>query len=84
MRNYGQTKCKRCGRWMYGCRAEGCIPDEQWAELVAYAREHGRTWKAQLREEWLQGADTLRWARNILGPSGLSKVRLDAHKRSLR
>ncbi len=49
---------------------------EQQSELQAYANTHGRTWKAQLKEEWMQGKDTLRWARNTIGPSGLDKIRI--------
>lgn len=80
MRNLGQMKCKRCLRWHQLCLQQGCIPDPQWAELQHYARQHGRTWKAQLREAWLQGSEELRWARNLFGPRGLDNVRLDARR----
>ncbi len=63
--------CKRCGRFYDDCQAQGCIDDERWAELVSWILHHGRTWRAQLRAEWMAGSDTLRWARNILGSRGL-------------
>lgn len=47
--------------------------------LEAWAKEHGRRWKAALREAWLRGDDLgadLQRARNVLGPSGLDRVRL--------
>ncbi len=80
MRNLGQTKCQRCQRWHLGCLQEKCIADYQWQELVDYAKANGRSWKAKLREEWFQGKETLRWARNLIGPRDLDKVKLDAQK----
>lgn len=77
MRNLGQTRCRRCNRLHYGCINQGCIPDDQWQELLDYAREHGWTWKAHLCDSWL-ASETLRWARNIIGPSGLYKIDLNA------
>lgn len=46
--------------------------------LKAFAAEHGRTWKAQLRRLWNTGRDSglLRQARNQIGPSGLDRIRL--------
>ncbi len=79
-RNLGQTMCKRCRRYHYACIAERCISDEVFGELVNYALKHGRTWKAQLREEWMHGNDTLRWARNIIGSRRLAGVKLGAKR----
>lgn len=84
MRNLGQTKCKRCHRWYYECTRGDCIPDAQWQELVDYAAREGRCWKSRLSEEWMQGKNTLRWARNHFGPSGLLKVRLSARAHQRR
>lgn len=50
-------------------------PDQVEA-IRAYAREHGRTWKRQLTDEWANGSPALRWLRNTLGPSGLLALRL--------
>lgn len=57
---------------MYG------LDDEAWTALQAYAAEHGRYWKSKLRELWMTGQDSgpLRRVRNIVGPSGLDRVRL--------
>lgn len=82
MRNLGQTNCLRCQRPHYGCVNAGCISDELWQELVAYAAFAGRAWKSELIDAWSAGSDTLRWARNIIGPSGLYKIKLDAPKYS--
>ena len=80
MRNEAQTKCKRCRRWHLDCINSRCIPDEQWAELKTYAANNGRTWKSRLRWAWTGGSADLRWARNLLGPSGLDAVDLDARR----
>ena len=49
------------------------------AALVAYAREHGRTWKAKLGEDWLYARLTgpLQALRNSHGPAFLTMVRID-------
>ena len=49
---------------------------EQWDALVAYAREHGRTWKAQLLTDWRDGRDSglLRQIRNSFGPRWLMLI----------
>ena len=47
------------------------------AALADYAVNHGRNWKAQLREEWLRDTPQcieLRQVRNAVGPSGLSRI----------
>jgi len=54
------------------------LPRDVLDALRQYRAAVGRNWKAALRELWLQGLDegALRRARNILGPSGLSKLKL--------
>ena len=48
------------------------------AELRTFTDKEGRTWKAKLRQLWLENGDVdnpaLRRVRNIIGPSGLDKV----------
>lgn len=76
MRNLAQTKCTRCQRWHFGCAEAGCIPDDQWQELVDYAKANGRTWKSKLRDDWfLACSSILRWAKFLID---LDKVKLDA------
>jgi hypothetical protein len=52
---------------------------DQMAALSAYAAEHGRTWKAQLRDDWMNSRTTgaLQELRNTHGPSWLSSFRLE-------
>lgn len=61
----------------------GSLPMEIQGVLIAFAAEHGRTWRAKLRALWDAGRDegALRWARNIIGPTDLYKVRLPAFNR---
>ena len=54
--------------------------DEQRQELQAYANENGRNWKGKLRKEWSDGRDTLRWARNEIGPTGLDRVEVQPQR----
>lgn len=56
----------------------------QLTALTIYAREHGRTWKADLRDAWMTGhynvcdaSRELQQVRNNLGPSWLVRFRLD-------
>lgn len=46
--------------------------------LSAFKAKHGRTWKAQLRELWLQGKDEgpLRQVRNAIGSVALDKIKV--------
>lgn len=79
-RNLGQMKCNRCRRWHLACYQAACISDETWAELQAYAKENGRSWKSKLRDAWTRGDDVLQWARNIIGPRNLDSVKPDAKR----
>jgi hypothetical protein len=54
----------------------GCIPVDVSIALKQYAKDHGRTWKSQLVNEWMEGSDTLRYVRNTIGPSGLYRLKL--------
>jgi len=60
---------------------------EQWEALKAYAAEHGRTWKAQLRNEWMNACQgigdldqqaLLQQVRNTFGPRWLMLVDIKA------
>jgi hypothetical protein len=63
------------------------ISDETWDGIVAFAREHGRNWRAKLRKVWALDQDAdgslrsaiLRSFRNAVGPGR----RLDKVGRSL-
>lgn len=54
---------------------------DEFAALLKWANEHGRTWKQALRDEWMGGRDrdgpTLRNLRNNpdFGPRGLVAFR---------
>ncbi len=57
------------------------LTEEEHAALAAYARKHGRKWKATLRNAWMgspphDDAGTLRTLRNIHGPTWLETYRL--------
>jgi hypothetical protein len=58
-------------------------PEEKSA-LVAYAKEHGRTWKSSLRDDWYNASaeSILHRLRNKedFGPTGLINVRLPKEK----
>ncbi len=47
--------------------------EEQIEALRAYAKEHGRTWKADLNHDWMTGQafGALQQIRNQFGPSWL-------------
>jgi hypothetical protein len=58
---------------------------EQLNAIIRFAAEHGRTWKAQLRDCWMTGnyvgfvgSNLLQQVRNRLGPSWLVKFNLKA------
>jgi len=68
--------CEFCGRGKVACPSQGqCLSEKERTQLCQFILEHGRTWRARLREEWGSGSDLLRQVRNIIGPSGLSRVR---------
>jgi hypothetical protein len=54
------------------------LTPEQLAALRAYAAEHGRTWKSQLNDDWMNGraSGPLQQIRNQFGPSWLLRFRL--------
>lgn len=61
-------------------RSNGALSPSELAALRAYARKHGRTWKAALRDDWMYAtapADLMR-LRNRLGPGWLATYRLPA------
>ena len=59
------------------------LTPEQDQALRAFAAEHGRTWKQELRDAWMRGSDTgaLRQIRNTFGPSWLATFKLDGCSR---
>ena len=54
--------------------------------LVAYAAQHGRKWRSDLRRDWASGraSGDLQRLRNDLGPSGLAGVSLGNDRRRAR
>lgn len=62
---------------------------EQWKALKAFAAKHGRCWKSELRNEWMnacQGIDDfdqaglLQQIRNQFGPRWLSLVDINGER----
>lgn len=51
---------------------------EQLFALIVYANGHGRSWKSQLRNDWMTGRVTgdLQQIRNQFGPSWLARFKL--------
>lgn len=61
-------------------RSNGALSPSELTALRAYARKHGRTWKAALRDDWMYAtapAELMR-LRNRLGPGWLTTYRLPA------
>lgn len=61
------------------------LTDSDRAALAAFAAEHGRDWKAELRHRWENGTASpeMQHLRNCryFGPRGLIKIRIaDFHK----
>jgi hypothetical protein len=58
------------------------LTQEEIAALEQYAAEHGRTWKAQLRDDWMNArtVGTIHALRNSpdFGPDGLRRFRLES------
>jgi hypothetical protein len=50
---------------------------EQLKALQDYAAEHGRTWKSQLNDDWMNGCVTgeLQRIRNAFGPTWLLRFK---------
>lgn len=61
-------------------RSNGALSPSELAALRAYARKHGRTWKAALRDDWMYATAPaeLQGLRNRLGPGWLATYRLPA------
>lgn len=75
--SYGQCECRWCGRRHGDCS----VTIEMRLALRRFARGNGRTWKKKLRDAWMEGADLgpeLQMVRNIIGPTGLDRIR-DCH-----
>jgi hypothetical protein len=59
--------------------ATRAIPQEIMSALAAWKRENGPRWKSKLRDAWTSGemlSCELQQARNLVGPSGLDKIKL--------
>lgn len=57
------------------------LTDHQLRALQVFADRHGRRWKEQLRQAWMNAAPigpTLHQLRNTHGPSWLDRFRLPA------
>jgi hypothetical protein len=74
--------CRWCGRLntLHDVNRGCSVTPAMRRALVDYAREHGRTWRSQLSMLWLTDGDVdeplLRAIRNIIGPSGLYKIKV--------
>lgn len=71
--SFGQCTCHWCGRR----KGSDCpVTEDIRIRVAEFAAEHGRTWKAKLRELWFQGKDegNLRNARNMIGPNRLDRI----------
>lgn len=53
------------------------LTPEDRGSLMQFRAQNGRTWRAALREEWIQGQDCgwVRRVRNTLGPSGIYGIK---------
>lgn len=83
----GYKTCKRCGSLIGHEQGRTCPLTPELAEVLStYALEHGRTWRAALRDLWTSGRDegNLRQLRNIVGPGGLSRIDMERLHRSGR
>ncbi len=75
-RNFGQQLCLWCGGAAY---SGDCLATADLRAFVAdFANEHGKQWKSKIRKAWEapeNASDTmLRRCRNIISPSGLTKI----------
>jgi ribosomal protein L37E len=75
--------CPRCGKMrvhhqsgLYVCSVPASVTER----LRKYRDENGKAWKSKLLALWTSGKDEgdLRNARNMIGPSNLYKIDLDA------
>lgn len=54
------------------------LTQEEYTTVAQYAQQHGRTWKASLREAWMTASEPgiLQALRNSHGPAWLNTFRL--------
>ena len=56
------------------------VPDDVMRWLESFAETYGKRWRAELRGQWNRGEDandpSSRTTRNILGPSGLNRIKI--------
>lgn len=79
-RQPGQQKCSWCGDWCYSLKP--CFDDDTRHELVHYVHTHGRCWKRDLRNSWMNGiylesdnSQILQSLRNGYGPAWLERIK---------
>ena len=70
-----QCRCAWCSKWVTDLT--DCLSVEQKDAMAHYARKHGGYWKSHLSTQWENGtaSELLMQVRNIIGPSGLYKVK---------
>jgi ribosomal protein L37E len=82
MRNWAQTNCRRCGHNVRHFPDGKCgVTDEMRDALKRYAEANGVRWKSKLSWGWMTNdpeacVPLLIQVRNVIGPSGLYKIRL--------
>lgn len=68
--------CRWCGRGSIACPAQNeCLSEQEQRDLVQYVAREGKFWRSRLRAEWASGSAVLRQVRNIIGPSGLDRMK---------
>lgn len=74
LRSTDQAHCIYCCRRV---SPRDCLSVEARVALARYMIEHGARWRSALLAEWASGncSQPLMEARNILGPSGLAKIK---------
>jgi len=80
-RNAMNSDCYNfCGAPIGACEHCEAIPPEVIRRVKEYKEVNGRNWKAKLRALWSSGNDVdsplLRQARNLIGPSGLDRIKV--------
>ena len=81
MSDFRHTLCPTCGkpRMLHVRGPNVCsVPPEVTERLRQFSAENGKRWKSILSRLWLRGEDEglLRQARNMIGPSGIYKIKL--------
>lgn len=82
MRGFGQRRCSYCGKHGgdYGRHTGPCLAPETLAALKAFVADNGVRWRAKLREAWTRGEPVLQEVRNMVGPTGLDRLKIVGSK----